>query len=510
MKTSLNALVALSLAFAVQQGIAAKSTDLVQVYNDALKSDPTYQAAKTTYLSAMENLPISKGALLPSISLNGGSSGLGFTSSSDSTGDLAANGDNTISTKGYGLGLTLSQPIFNYASFQTYKESKNTVKKAAATYYAAQQDLMVRTADAYFAILEDEEVLRYTEANVKANKKSLDQAKQQFEVGVKTQTDVYTSQAAYSSAVSENISAEYALANDKENLRAITGKYYKDLAKLSDSFPLTKPNPASIDDWTKVAVEHNWELQSYHYAQMAAMDDIKVQRGGHMPTVTLNASYDHSYSYTDNHASDLVSGNQFSDTGTVSLNLDMPLFKGGIVTSEVKQAELNYQTAVHNLELEYRTVTTNTRQDYFNIIAGIGSINADKSSIQANTQSLKGLQAGYKAGTQTMVDVLNQQSLLFQSQEDYAADRYDYVDNLISLKYDTGTLNAEDIAAINSWLGDAPAKKAKDKAQHDKLQTLADRFKNSEPVKPEMEVPGLSHQSNQVVSDANPVDMTAD
>jgi outer membrane protein len=464
------------------------ASDLVQVYNDAIKSDPTYQAAKSTYLSAAETLPIARGALFPEIALTGGSNGLGYTTKTNSTGDLATNGDATTSGKGYGLALTLSQPLFNYTFFQGYSEAKNSEKQAAATYYNAQQNLMVRVSNAYFAILMDQDVVRYTQSNVEANKKSLDQAKQQFEVGLKTQTDVYTSQAAYSSAVSDNVSAKNTLANDQENLRAITGKSYKSLAKLSNNFPLAKPSPASINDWTKVAVEHNWDLQSYHYAQMAAMDEIKVQFGGHMPEITLNASYGHNYTYTNDHNSEAATGNKFANTATASIDFNLPLFEGGIVSGQVKQAEYDFQTAVHNMELEYRTVTTDTRQDYLNVISGISAINADKSSVQSNTQALKGLQAGYKVGTQTMVDVLNQQSLLFQAQQNYATDRYSYVDNLVSLKYDAGTLSAEDIAAINGWLGSAPAAKDKNKEQGKKLQSLSPRFKGDTPVKPVMTI----------------------
>jgi len=481
------AFVWLTLSLSASVGFA--ETDLLQVYQDALKNDPTYLAAKTTYLSAMQDAPIARGALLPSLSLDGGSSGLLGVSSTHTTGDLATNRDDTTSEQNYGVALNLTQPIFNYADFQSFKESKNNVKAAAATFYNAQQDLMLTVSNDYFAVLEDEEVVRYTESNVEANKRSLDQAKQQYDVGLNTQTDVYSAQAAYSSAISENVSAKNTLADDLENLSALTGKTYKDLAKLSKNFPLVKPNPASITDWTKVAIDHNWNLQSYHYSAMAAMDEIKVQYGGHLPDINLSASYSHNYSDTNDHESSSNSGNEFTDEKSASITMDFPLFSGGTVSYSVKQAEYDYQTAVHDMELQYRTVTTDTRQDYLNVISDISAINADKSSIQSNMQALKGLEAGYKVGTQTMVDVINQQSLLFQAQQDYATDRFDYVDNLISLKYDAGILSVEDLVALNGWLGNAPAAKQKDKSKQTQLQILDTKYKGDGPVAPTVDIP---------------------
>lgn len=471
----------LSLAvFTVSNSYGA---NLVEVYQDGLKSDPTYLAAKTTYMSALEDMPIAFGALLPQIGVESTDA---FMSKTDVTGSRSSY-DDPYSKRGYGFDLNITQQIFNYTYFQDFREAQANVKAAAATYYAAEQDLMVRIANDYFTILKDEEIVRYNEANVNANKRSLDQAKQQYEVGLKTQTDVYTSQAAYSTAISEEVSAKNTLANDEENLRAITGRTYKDLAKLSDDFPLAKPDPINIEDWVQVSVNNNWSLKSSHYTALAGLKEVKAQFGGHLPTVNVQGDYGNDYDYL-NASEASQSGSERTESGKVSLNVDVPIFSGGTVTAENKQAEYNYQTDLHNEELEYRTVVTDTRQDYLDVMSGISAVSADKSAVQSNESSLQGLEAGYKVGTQTMIDVLNQQSLLFSAQQDYVNDRYNYVLDLINLKNDAGTLSADDVAAINEWLGDAPA--AKDKTNNLALQTLAPQYqdKNAEPVAPKTEI----------------------
>lgn len=454
----------------------AKAIDLLGVYQDGLKNDPTYSAAKATYLSAMQDVPINRAVLLPQLVFGQSGGGSGFINKTETSGSLS--GDNShYSQRGYGFSLNLSQELFNFPDFESLKEAKLSVKSAAATYYAAAQNLMVRIATAYFTILKDQDVVRYTEANVESNKKSLDQATQQYNVGLKTLTDVYTSQAAYSSAVSQDVSAKNTLADDIENLRAITGKVYDQYARLSDDFPLASPDPKNIEDWVKVAVNHNWNLQSSIYAMQAAMEEIKVQWGGHLPVVTLDASYGNN-SYHQVGETDSTTGSDRTKTAAAAVNLSIPIFEGGSVTANTKKAEYNYQTDVYNMELQYRTTISSTRQDYLSVLSGISAVNADASSVKSNINALKGLEAGYKVGTQTMVDVLNQQSLLFQAQQSYATDRYNYVINLVNLKSDTGTLSMDDLTAINDWLGETP--KAKNHtADAQSIQTLSPSYVSS-------------------------------
>lgn len=437
------------------------ATDLVDAYNDALKSDPTYLAAKSTYQAALQDTPISRAVLLPQLSLGGSNNGSLFLSKAKDSG--AAQTNNTTTSKGYGVALSLTQSIFDFTAIEEFRAAQDTVKAAAATYYAALQTLMVTTATDYFAVLEAQENLRYADSNVAANQSSLTQAQQQYRVGTNTLTDVYTAQAAYSTAVAGQVEAANSVADAIETLRAVTGKEYKTFSALNKDFPLVSPDPKRVNDWVKVAVENNPTLKAAHYTAISAMKTVSAQWGGHLPTVNLNASYGTDYQYqTSDNITD--AGSSRTNTGTVGLDVSLPLFEGGLVTAQTKQAEFNYETAIHNLELEHRTVETNTRIDYLNVLSAISAVQADDTSVKSNVSALGGLEAGYRVGTQTMIDVLNQQSLLFQSEQAYATDRYNYVTNLINLKNDTGVLGLSDLEAINDWLGDASVTKEPESA----------------------------------------------
>ena len=186
------------------------------------------------------------------------------------------------------------------------------------------------------------------------------------------------------------------------------------------------------------------------------MKTVSAAWGGHLPTVNLNASYGTDYQYqTSDNVTD--AGSSRTNTGSVGLDVSLPIFEGGLVTAQTRQAEFNYETAIHNLELEHRTVETSTRVDYLNVLSAISAVQADQTSVKSNVSALRGLEAGYRVGTQTMIDVLNQQSLLYQSEQSYAADRYNYVTSFINLKSDIGVLSLNDFEAINDWLGDVSA-----------------------------------------------------
>jgi outer membrane protein len=372
--------------------------------------------------------------------------------------------------------LSLTQSIFDFSAIEEFRAAKDTVKAAAETYYAALQTLMVTVATDYFTISNDQENLRYAAANVAANQSSLTQAQQQYQVGTNTLTDVYTAQAAYSSAVSGQVAAQNALQDAIEHLRAVTGKLYTSFAPLNDNFPLISPEPKEVDDWVKVSLASNPTIKAANYNAMSAMKTVSAQWGGNLPTVDLAASYGTDYQFqTSNNTSD--AGSSRTTGASVGVNVSMPLFEGGLVTAQTKQAEFNYQTAIHNLELQHRTIETSTRVDYSNVLSAISAVQADKTSVKSNESALRGLEAGYRVGTQTMIDVINQQSLLLAAEKTYAADRYNYVTNLIHLKNDTGVLGLNDLEAINDWLGTTPvALESENPAQKQGLQVLRNNY----------------------------------
>lgn len=425
----------------------AQAQNLLQVYQQAVVSDPTFQQAIAQRLSNQEALPINIGALLPNANVLVTPS----VTKTLTSGSAALTADNT--QRGYSVQLAITQTIFNFAQFAAVAGAEDTCKQADATLNSAAQSLMLRTASAYFAVLQDEDNLQFIRATKKAFSKQLYQVNQQYKVGLKTITDVYTAQASYDKASADNISAENQLSNDKENLRVITGQFYPKLATLSEKFPLVSPQPNDMEAWVNIAEKQNWAIKAASYNAEAIRQTIKQQFAGHLPTLNVEGNYTVQYTqFITQNAALATPGSSQSHARELSLNLAIPISNGGAIIAQTHQAQYNYQVASEKLELQTRNTINQARQSYLGVTAGISKIEADKQSIKSNVSSLEGMEAGYEVGTETLVNVLNQQQKVFEAQKQYATDRYAYINSLLNLKQAAGTLSQKDLEAINSWL----------------------------------------------------------
>jgi outer membrane protein len=432
----------------------ANAADLLQVYRNALQYDSKFKQALANRQVSYEQVPQSLSQLLPQISLQGTASYQKslIHGNNVAVGGASLNGrlDQNNRQKGLGFTLNVTQNIFNFTDFMNVSSSKYTVKAAYATYTAAIQDLIQRTSQAYFDVLEARDTLRYTGAEKRAFYRQYVQAEESYKVGVKTLTDVYNAKAAYDSAIAAYVGAENNLQDQRENLMAITGHYYNSLATL-DILPLVKPVPANINAWGYKAQRFNWELQAAHFTSLAAHDAILSAEGGHIPTVGFTGSYANNFS--DNVGRP---GNTRTKNLSGELELDVPVYSGGEVSSQVREAIAKYSLASAQMEQTYRDVENQTRQAYLGAISGISKVQADRQAVISQRSSLEGTEEGYKVGTNTMIDVLNVEKQLYNAEREHAKDRYAFVMSLITLKQQAGTLTVNDIARINSWLSKTP------------------------------------------------------
>ncbi|OGT29984.1 MAG: hypothetical protein A3E87_09625 [Gammaproteobacteria bacterium RIFCSPHIGHO2_12_FULL_35_23] len=429
---------------------SASTPNLIDVYHAALQNDPTFQQALANRDIAQQNLPLAVAALLPQISLVGtgeyektqlhGSNI--FNGATNQTGSASG----TNKDRSLGFTLSLDQTIFNFTNWMDVASEKSAVKAAYATYTAAVQTLIQTTVQDYFNVLLAESNVIYTKAEEEAYYRQYIQAKESFEVGVKTITDVYNAKASYDSSKADYVAAINNLADQRENLRAITGIYYPKLAGLR-SLPLATPKPANINSWSETAIQHNWNLQAANYTMVSDHAAIKAAYGGHLPSLAFNGSYENTY--TDNIDR---SGSSRSKQLIGQLNLTVPIYSGGQVTAQVKQDIAQYDLAAGEFEQTYRTTVNNTRQAYLGAISGISKIQADEQAILSNQITLEGMEEGYKVGTQTMTDVLIAQQNLYEAQLQTAQDKNNYIMSLVNLKQAAGTLSTDDVTVLNSYL----------------------------------------------------------
>lgn len=437
----------------------ALASDLLEVYQQALYHDPIFQQAIAKSLVTKDNVPISISYLLPNISVftNPTVSRYGFSGTEYRTGSIGSIDffdPRNLTQRTYTLDLSIKQAVFNFGLYANVLVQLENAKSACALLNAALQDLMVRVSKAYFAVLRDEEELTYTLSSKRYYQYQLQQVNDQYQAGIKNLTDVYTAKAAYESSDAAYIVANKRLANDKENLRAITNVYYPHLSYLKNDFPLISPQPNNIESWVKTALMQNWSIKAAQYSLEAARQNIKQQYAGHFPTVSLEANFARNYTYNINGYPSYIDSN---GPGTISdrsigLSIDIPIYEGGGVTSKTLQAKHFYEEQFQVFDTNVRTTVNNTRQSFMNIVATVSQLKADRHVINAAVQSLQGTLDRYYAGVQTLLDVLNREELLYDAQITYATDRYDYINNVLLLKEAAGTLRFEDICAINSWL----------------------------------------------------------
>ena len=431
----------------------SQADDLMQVYGQAVHNDPTFKQAQSTWWSAKQALPIAVSAYLPQV---------------DVTDVLerqySKSRPASVSSDGYVsqnvLTLTATQAIFDFSVWTNIAEQSAKVKSATATYLASIQKLMADTAKAYFNVLAAFDKLRFTISNKKAVKRQLVTAQQKFKVGLIAITGVYDAQARYDSANADEISDRNNLYNQLENLRAITGQHYLSLMGINVQVPLITPAPNNIDTWVGTAIHQNYTLQADNYASLAAHRAIlnvalgngsSSGAGGFMPTVDATASWSRTNNF---HYTNPIPGssNSWTNSADVGLSLDWDPFSGGATYYSTKQAHYNYLTSLGALEQEHRNVINQTRQSFLGIKSSISRIGADKQSIISARNALKATEAGYTVGTRTMVDVLNDLTQVYQNENQYMDDQYSYINSIISLKQQAGTLSVKDLEQLNSWL----------------------------------------------------------
>jgi outer membrane protein len=335
----------------------------------------------------------------------------------------------------------------------TVKQADKEVAQAEATYLAAQQNLILRTAQAYFNVLSAQDGLDANQASLEAISRQLDQANKRFEVGLIAITDVQEAKAARDTAAAAVIAAKRTLATAGDQLSEITGQKYDSLSKPGDDMPLSTPQPASVDQWVTVSLDQNVSLLSSRLAADIARENVKIAFGGHLPTLDLLASK----SRTTTESDQAFAGQPFQANSAIndrqySLQITVPIFSGGLTQSKVRQAQYQWIAAKEGVVQSSRATERQARDAYLGVISGIARVQALRQALESNQTALKATEAGYEVGTRTAVDVLNSRRSLVQAQTDYAVSRYDYIVSIVQLRLAAGNLANNDVTEINKWL----------------------------------------------------------
>jgi outer membrane protein len=461
MKSRLSVVIAASLWSCVALAARGPDTlDLMQVYELALKNDPQLREADALRLASREAKPQAWAALLPQVSATGG-----YTKNETSTSAVSAVADpnpnnptsiqtrtNTFDGSSDRFQVELRQTLFRWDQWVALKRADSQVAQAEADFIVASQDLIQRTAQRYFDVLAAKDTVDAADASLEAFTRQLEQADKRFEVGLIAITDVQEARAARDSAAANVIATKRSLATAQELLRELTDEPIGSLSAPVADLPLKAPNDAQ-EDWVRVALQQNPRVISARLATDIAKQDINSARSRRMPTVDLVLS-DGSNS-SDGDASDTgvpFDSTREGDDEAISIQVSVPLFAGGRISSQVRQSTYQHRAARERLERANRETERQTRDAYLGVQSEISRVQSLQQALKSSQTALEATEAGFEVGTRTTVDVLDARRRLFEAQTNYSRSRYDYLLNVLRLEQATGSLTRADLENINASL----------------------------------------------------------
>jgi outer membrane protein len=410
---------------------------LLDVYKLAYKNNAQFQADVANFKSQKENVPISLGALLPSVSVS-------YSATENYSNPKVFSTETTFPT--YGPELTASQVLFDWSSWKTYTAAQYTMKANAIVLAQKQQQLISDTVQDYLSVLNNQELVKVSRASQKWNKNLYDQAQQKYEVGVIPVSDVQSAKANYEQANAQLIQDNNQLLTSIYNLKQLTGVTIQKVDDLKADFPFTPPSPNSVEKWLDIAMADNLSIVQNQFLVQAADDNIGVAWGNFFPSLAATGTLSKTTSFQNDGSSIQPT------TGSVGIQASWNILSGGSDYATLKQKQYSLDNASFNLEQSQRTTEASLKQAFLNVESDISIITAFEQAVIAGKYSVDTMQAQYEVGTSTIVDLLNQQQQYVQSQQQLANAKYQYINDLIALKLQAGTLSMKDVESINIWL----------------------------------------------------------
>ena len=411
----------------------------LQIYEIAVKNDPSLSIAHALFRAKEENKSLSRGGLYPEIDLNT---------------EIARNRED-VDTTGVGssgvtyfdshrIQLELKQSLYSKDKFSRIDIAEAEFLVAEIEHTMAHHAVIMSVATTYFEVLSAQDNLNFANAEKQAITEQLAIIKQRYKLGKSTKTDLLEVQASYDLSFAEVILAQDDYKDALEGLTQLTGMAHSQIAKLSPAFVPAQLEPAELDHWVETASSNNLQLQAEQFAILTHKHEIEQQKSGHYPTLDLVAKYRNA-----------ETGGRFGDSNTddksIGLELDIPIYNGGQINSRVRSAHLKVEESRYRLQQTQRKVIRQTQKAFRAITNSLNRVNALKQAVVSTKAALAAITKGYKVGARTTADVLDAQRELYKTKRDYSADRYNYALNYLQLKNISGQLNKDDLVTIEQW-----------------------------------------------------------
>ncbi len=442
----LAACITLSLALAAQAQADETAYSLIDIYRQALSHDPRLASALSANQAAQEIIEQGKALYRPTVNFSADANRL-----STDIRYINANPPREPSTANfetYKYGVDFRQPIYRKQNLVQMDQSRTQVSQADKQLHLSQQDLILRVTQAYFDVLIAQDKIDLIAAQKSAILSQLEQAKANFEVGTSTITDVNESQARFDLVLAQEIATINELQIAKRAVQSLTGKMPQKLATVRADIK-TSQLEQTMDKWLEVATANNLNIQIQQDAAKFAEQEVERLNAAHLPTLDAVASY--TDSYANGSSSAFGSGNELQ-TAAIGLQLQIPLYQGGAISSRVRQAVLSHQKAQDDVEIARSNTELETQRAYLNLSTSVAQVRAYEQALVSSQSQVDSTRLGYQVGVRTSVDVLNAEQQYFSAKRDLLQSRYNYLVNIIRLKSISGVVAEADLTDINQQL----------------------------------------------------------
>lgn len=446
-----------AVALAIFISHSAVAMDLLAAYRAAVENDATFLSVQAASGAKREVLPQARAMLLPQLS----ASGAKYNNDTHSERTVTGSGGKktTISDDNSGYGsynqsVTLRQPLFRMANIAGYGQAQALVESADAAEDKGRQDLALKVVSTYFSVLTAQDGLAQLVAQRESYKAQLDASQRAFQAGQGTRTEIEEAQARYDFTVAQEIISRETISSGLEQLQALVDKPVPSVATLlPERLKLIPPVPNSLEEWVRLGEESSPELRRLAADIEAADKGVLKAQAGHFPTLDLVAQR----SRTENDS--VTAQNAFYDNKQIGVQLTIPLFSSGYVSSTVAEARQNLAKARYDHEAQRRDLRVQIRRQFQGVSDGIEEIRALEQALRSAEQAIVGTRKGVQAGTRTTLDVLNAEDKKATVHRDLSRARYRYIVARVALLALAGGDTLAEIERINTWLTEnQPAK----------------------------------------------------
>lgn len=408
---------------------------LEDFFTAAINFNPSLEIARERWNIGTARKQQATGQLLPQIS----------ASAQITENDRNSFDQPPIDFRGERFAVQLRQVLFDWQSFSARGRASLEEDQAEAEYYAELALLLTDVSEKYFDVLQARDALETAEAEVEAVRNQVEQLERMYDLQLARVTDLSEAQARLEAVRADRLDRENELYIAREKLSSATGISVGRLFELADDNPIP-PLEAPIDEWVRRARDGNQQIQARMYALRAAEKGVSEQRGNYMPRVSLIAQQQRSDVGFDN-----VPLSRY-DAGYVGVEVSMPLFAGGSNRARVSEARSRRAIAENELRQMQLDIMERTRTAFLQARATANRIEAARRLVEATETNAEAMRRGFELGTVTNVEVLNAIRDRFQAQRDLQRSRYEHVKARLQLQREAGTLSADDIMEVSSWL----------------------------------------------------------